>query len=131
MQKCYLTKDEKRRTKNEGRKTFYYIDKNPCFRAAPYQGAQNVIVIVIVVKIWHSDKFLVSLHDYEQLQGTRAHGVGTTLLPPTRWDSRMEKITALDQHLPAAQRRTQTTGLHGQAAHVHAPSGKPHCALFG
>ena len=90
-----------------------------------------VIVIVIVVKIWHSDKFFVSLHCHEQLQGTRAHGVGTALLPPTRWDSRMEKITALDQCMPAAQRRTQTTGLHGQAAHVHAPSGKPHCALLG
>ena len=68
---------------------------------------------------------------YEQLQGTRAHGVGTTLLPPTRWDSRMEKITALDQYMPAAQRRTQTTRLHGPPAHIHAKASQPHRALSG
>ena len=68
---------------------------------------------------------------YEQLQGTRAHGVGTTLLPPTRWDSRMEKITALDQHMPAAQRRTQTTRLHWPPAHFHTPTGEPYRALPG
>jgi len=82
-------------------------------------------------KICNFVMYKYTLISHEQLQGTRAHGVVTTLLPPTRWDSRMEKITALDQHMPAAQRRTQTTGLHGQAAHVHAPSGEPHCALLG